>query len=141
VKDLHERSIKSTTLTIAGYLREIRMLLSEEHRLQDSSNGMFSPEEQEAAVMALADMERIIERYWDEFSFSKGEIDLKWNVFILAETMEDLVHDMGADRLNKKYGALDSAEEREQIGKLQEELREQIRRLKDVSAGTDRTSR
>lgn len=141
MKDLHERSIKSSTLTIAGYLQEIRSLLNEDHQLHDSSNGRFSLEEEEAVAATLANMECIIERYWDEFSFSKGEIDLKWKVFVLAETMENLVHDMGADRLNKKYGSLDSAEEREQIGKLQEELREQIRRLKDVSSGTDRSSR
>jgi hypothetical protein len=141
VKDTHERSIKSTTLTIAGYLQEARALLNEEHRLHDSSNGRFSPEEQETVAATLASMEGIIERYWGEFGLSKGEIDLKWKVFILAETMENLVHDMGADRLNKKYGSLDSAEEREQIGKLQEELREQIRRLKDVSAGADLSSR
>jgi polyribonucleotide nucleotidyltransferase len=141
VKDLHERSIKSTTLTIAGYLREIRTLLNEDHNLQDTSNGCFSPVEQEAVAATLANMEAIIERCWDEFSFSKGEIDLKWKVLILAETMDNLVHDMSADRLNKKYGSPDSAEEREKIGRLQEELRAQIRRLKDVSAGTDRSSR
>jgi hypothetical protein len=140
VKDTHERSIKSTTITIAGYLQEIRSLINEDHQLHDSSNGRFSLEEEEAVAATLANIESIIERYWDEFSFSKGEIDLKWKVLVLAETMENLVHDMGADRLNKKYGSLDSAEEREQIGKLQEELREQIRQLKDVSAGTGRSS-
>jgi hypothetical protein len=141
VKDLHERSIKSATLTITGYLQEIRSLLNEDHQLHDSSNGRFSLEEQEAVVAALANMEKIIERCWEEFSFSKDEIDLKWKVLVLAETMDNLVHDMGADRLNKKYGSLHSAEDREKIGQLQEKLREQIRRLKDVSAGTDRSSR
>lgn len=138
MKDSHERSIKSTTLTITGYLQEIHALLDEDNKLHGCSGDGFSHREQEAAVAALANMEMIIERYRDEFNFSKGEIDLKWKVFILAETMENLVHDMSADRLNKKYGALESSTDREKIGQMQEELREQIRRLKEASSGTGR---
>jgi|AGTN01.3.fsa_nt_gi hypothetical protein len=138
VKDSHERSIKSTILTIAGYLQEIRAFLDEDDKVHGCSGDGFSPDEQEAAVAALANMELIIERYRDEFNFSNGEIDLKWKVFVLAETMENLVHDMNADRLNKKYGALESSADREKIGQMQEELREQIRRLKEASSGNSR---
>jgi hypothetical protein len=135
VKDLHERSIKSATLTIAGYMQEIRVLLKEDHNLHDCSGGRFSAEELETVAVVLDNMEQIIEKYWEEFSFSKGEIDLKWNVFVLAETMENLVHDMSADLMDRKYGALESAGERAKIAQLQEEVREQIRRLKEISRG------
>jgi polyribonucleotide nucleotidyltransferase len=139
VKDAHGRSIRSTTLTIAGYLQEIKMLLSED--VSDGPGSRFTPGERKAVATALSNMETIIERYRDEFNFSKGEIDVKWKVLVLAEAMENLVHDMGTDRLDKKYGQMDSAGERRRIGELQEELREQIRRLKDVSARSDRSLR
>ena len=135
MKELHERSIRSTTLTIAGYLREIRTLLDAEHGLHDCSNGRLSPEEQGTAASALANMEGIIERYREELGIPKGEVDQKWKLLVLAETMENLVHDMSAERLDKKYGPAGTAAERAKIGQLQAELREQIRRLKDVSAG------
>ncbi|OPY30645.1 MAG: hypothetical protein A4E28_00186 [Methanocella sp. PtaU1.Bin125] len=137
----HGRAIKSTMLTITAYLQELRAALNEDNRGYDRPGDQLSPGERETADAAIANMEGIIERYFDEFGISKDRADLRWKIFVLAESMENLVHDIEPGRLGRKYGPPDSADEREQIEKLQEALREQIRLLKSVSSGPERARR
>lgn len=99
----HDRSVKSTSTTILGYVEEIRSLLSKENGFQASVNGRLSPEDSKEVEEALKNIEEIIENYWEEAGLQGDALNVKWKILVMAEFMENLIHDTRPVRLGKTH--------------------------------------
>ncbi|WP_174589685.1 hypothetical protein [Methanocella conradii] len=130
----HERSVRSAALTMLGYIKEIRSLMSAGDEFHSSVNGRPTALEKEEMEKALRGMERAIEDYWDAARLPYEEKDVKWRIYVLAQFMEDLVYDMRPEQMGKTHGRIESEEQAERLERLCERLEEHIRRLKELSS-------
>jgi hypothetical protein len=130
----HDRSIKSTTLTLLSYIKEIRSLAAAGDEFHTSVRGRPTAEEANEIESILACIEGAITEYWNSSGLSQDEKKVKWQIFVLAQFMEDLVDDMRPERLSRTHGSIDSEEQVEKLARLCERLDGQIRRLKALSS-------
>jgi len=130
----HVRSVRSTMLTLLGYIKEIRSLAGAEDEPYVRVSGRPAPEEVKEIEATLARIEGAIMDYWDSAGLSHEETDVKWRIYVLAQFMEDLVYDMRPERLNRTHGAIESEEQAKKLEGLCVELEGQIRRLKELSS-------
>ncbi len=129
----HDRSIQSSAMTILSYIREIRSLMVAGDEFHSSLKGRPTAKEAEEIDDILANMERAIEDYWGGSGLSQEEKDVKWNIHVLSQFMEDLVYDMRPEHLGRTHGSIESGEQANNIEELCDRLDEQIRRLKRIS--------
>ena len=130
----HDRSIKSTALTLLNYIKEIRSLTGADDEFYAHVSVRPTDEEAKEIESILSGMEEAITDYWDSFGLSQDEKDVRWQIFVLAQFMENLVDDMRPERLSRTHGSIDSEEQAKRLGELCERLGGQIRRLKAVSS-------
>jgi len=131
--DRHGRSIQSTAVTILGYIKEIRSLIAPDTRSHTPLKGRLTGAEGEEIDEVLARMENAIDDYLSDAGLTPEEADVKWRIYILSQLMEDMVHDMRPERLNRTHGCMEP-ERAEKLRVFCGSLHEQIRRLKALSA-------
>ena len=131
----YHRSIKSSTLTLMEYQNRIRSILGSENNFYSDVQKYFSPHEREQILEVIGSLESNIEKFWKEYEYGKDNVDEQWGVWVLAEAMENLVHDMELKRLSKTYGKIESEAERKRISALHEDLHTQIQLLKKICSG------
>ncbi len=130
----HVRSIRSTVLTLLGYIKEIRSLAGAEDEPYMRVSDRPTPAEAKEIEATLASIEGAIMDYWNSSGLSHDEKDVRWHIYVLAQFMEDLVYDMRPERLNRTHGAIESGAEAERLERLCVELEGHIRRLKELSS-------
>jgi len=130
----HDRSIKSTAQTLLGHVKEIRSLAGAGDGLHVHVSGRPTAEEAGEIEEILSGIEGIITDYWNSSGLLQDEVDVKWQIFVLAQFMEDLVDDMRPERLSRTHGSMGSREQAERLGELCEQLDVQIHRLKNISS-------
>ncbi len=133
MSERHDRSVKSTSLTILEYADKIKSLLSKEDGSQANVIGRLSSEDSKEAEEALGNIEKIIMNYWDEAGFQGDDLNVKWKILVMAEFMENIITDARPERLKKTHGEIESAEEAKRIEILCDDLYCQVQRLKNIS--------
>ena len=130
----HDRSIQSTALTLLSYIKEIRALAAADDEFHTSVSGRPTADEAKEIGSILSSLEDDITDYWNSSGFAQDEMDLKWQIFVLAQFMEDLVDDMRPERLSRTHGSIESEEQAEKLGGLCERLEGKIHQLKRISS-------
>ncbi len=130
----HERSIKSTMLTLLNHIKEIRSLAAADDEFHTSVSGRPTADEAKEIESILVAIEGAITEYWNSSGLPQGETKAKWQIFVLAQFMEDLVDDVRPERLNRTHGSMESREQAEMLGELCDRLGAQISRLKSISS-------
>jgi hypothetical protein len=134
----HDRSVKSASSTILGYVEEIRSLLSKEDGFQANVNGRLSTEDSKNVEAAIKNIEEIIKKYWGEAGLQGDDLNVKWKILIMAVFMENLIHDTRPERLQKTHGEMESIEQVKRLDGLCNDLYLQVQRLKDIVSKNDR---
>ena len=133
MSERHDRSVRSTLLTILEYAEEIEALLSKVDEFNESVSGRLSPEDSKAVEAVLNDIGEVIRKYWGEAGLRGNDLNVRWRIFVMAEFMESLLYDVRPERLGKTHGEIESAEQAKQLGKLCDDLYIQVKQLKDIS--------
>ena len=77
-------------------------------------------------------MEAAIKNYWNNSGLSPDEKDIKWQMLVLTQFMEDLVFDLRPERLSKTHGNIGTMDQAKKLEELCRLLEEDIGRLKRV---------
>jgi len=128
----HDRSIRSTALTLLGYIKEIRSLAGAGDDFHSSVSGRPSAEDAKEIESILSAMEAAIKNYWNNSGLSPDEKDIKWQMLVLTQFMEDLVFDLRPERLSKTHGNIGTMDQAKKLEELCRLLEEDIGRLKRV---------
>ncbi len=134
MSERHDRSVRAAVMMMLGYTKEIQSLMESGDDLYSSIKSRPTAEEVAEVDAILSGIERAIEEYWGDSGMPPEEKDVKWRIYVLSQFMEDLVYDMRPERLNKRYGNIESEEQAKRVGELCDRLDGQIRRLKDISS-------
>lgn len=134
MSERHDRSVRAAVMMMLGYAKEIQSLIVSGDDFHSSLKGRPTAEEADEIDTILSGIERDIEEYWGRSGMPQEETDVKWRIYLLSQFMEDLVDDMHPERLNKRYGNIESEEQAKRVGELCKQLDGQIRRLKDISS-------
>lgn len=133
----YHRSLKSSTLTLMEYHDRIRSILSSQDNFHSETQRHFSPREREQIITIIDNIEADIEQFWAEYDYGKDNIDEQWVVWVLAEAMENLVHEMELKKLSKTFGKIESEADQKRISTLHEDLHRHIVSLKEVCSSRD----
>jgi hypothetical protein len=133
MEERHSRTIRSAGRTLLNNIKEVRILTTagEGHYL--NIDGRLTTEEAREIGSILSCMESAIKDYWHSSGFSNEEKNIKWQIFIMAQFMENLVCDIRPEHLNRTHGNIGSEEHAKKLENLCDGLDEQIRRLKEIT--------
>jgi len=134
MSECHDRSVRSTFLTILDYVAEIKSLLSKEDEFNERVNGRLSREDSNEVEDILEKIEEIIRKYWGETGLQGDDLNVQWRIFVMSEFIEDLLYDIRPERLGTTHGKMESAIQAKKLGTLCDDLNEQVKRLKDISS-------
>jgi hypothetical protein len=130
MSERHDRSVNSASSTILGYAENIRSLLSKEP--QAGVNDRLSPGDSKEVEVALDNIKEIIKKYREEAGLQGEDLNVRWRIFVMEESMENMLYDIRPERLGKTYGKIESEEQAKRLDGLYDDLSAQVRRLKDV---------
>ena len=74
-----------------------------------------------------------VRNYWAESGLRGDDLNVKWKILVMAEFMENLIHDTRPERLEKTHGEIGSAEQVKRLDRLCDDLSGQVQRLKGIS--------